>query len=229
MTPKRAPDKITSAGQSFEKDEDYYQGVRTDLVGLVPHIRGRVLEIGCAEGLTLDYLHTEFGCEVVGLDYCESALAKARSKGFEVYVCDLNSQQIPFNDGEFDYIIIGDVLEHLYDPWSVLNGVVKTMKDDGSILISIPNVKHYSLLKDLILRDRWEYSETGLLDVTHIRFFTFDSIMKLLARSGLTLTTVKQNLVRSQLMRLLNILCFNKLHSFFVFHYLVVARKITHG
>ena len=215
--------------EPFEKSEDYYHGVRIDLVSLAPDIRGRVLEIGCAEGATLEYLKTKFGCEVVGLDYCESALAKARSKGFEVYVCDLNTEPLPFKEREFDYILIGDVLEHLYDPWCVLTGVVKTMKDDGLILISIPNVKHYSLLKDLILKDRWEYCETGLLDVTHIRFFTFNGIMKLLTRSGLSLSTVKHNLVRSQLMRLLNILCFNKLHSFFVFHYLVVAQKITCG
>lgn len=213
----------------FEKSRDYYSGVRTDLVSLAPDIRGRVLEIGCAEGLTLEYLKTRFDCEVVGLDYCESALAEARSKGLEVHVCDLNSEQLPFKEGEFDYIIIGDVLEHLYDPWSVLRDVAKTMKDDGTILISIPNVKHYTLLKDLILRDRWEYCEAGLLDVTHIRFFTFDGIMKLLSRSGLTLSGVKHNIVRSRFMRFLNLLCFNKLHSFLIFHYLVAARKPARG
>ncbi len=213
----------------FEKSQDYYSGVRTDLVSLAPDIRGRVLEIGCAEGLTLEYLKTRFDCEVVGLDYCESALATARNKGLEVHVCDLNSEPLPFKEREFDFILIGDVLEHLYDPWSVLRSVVTTMKDDGTILISIPNVKHYTLLKDLILRDRWEYCEAGLLDVTHIRFFTYDGILKLLSRSGLTLSKVKHNIVRSRLMRFINLLCFNRLQSFFIFHYLVAAKKRTRG
>jgi SAM-dependent methyltransferase len=214
---------------SFEKNQEYYKSVRTDLLSLAPELRGRVLEIGCAEGLTLEYLQATFDCQVVGLDYCESALAKARSKGFEVCVCDLNSEPLPFKEGEFDYILIGDVLEHLYDPWSVLAGLVKTMKDDGTILISIPNVKHYSLLKDLILRDRWEYRESGLLDSTHIRFFTYDGIRKLLARSGLTLVRERHNIVRSRVMWLVNKLCFNSLHTFFVFHYLVAAKKTVRG
>jgi SAM-dependent methyltransferase len=214
---------------SFAKNQEYYKSVRTDLLSLAPELRGRVLEIGCAEGYTLEYLQTTYDCQPVGLDYCESALAKARSKGFEVHVCDLNSEPLPFKEGEFDYILIGDVLEHLYDPWSVLAGIIKTMKDDGTILISIPNVKHYSLLKDLILRDRWEYCESGLLDVTHIRFFTYDGVKKLLTRTGLTLFRERHNIVRSRVMWLVNKLCFNRLHTFFVFHYLVAAKKSVRG
>ena len=213
----------------FDKNDEYYRGVRTDLIELARDIHGRVLEIGCAEGLTLEYLQSKFSCDVVGLDYCDDALEKARGKGLEVYACDLNSEKLPFKEGEFDYILIGDVLEHLYDPWSVLRCIVNNLKDDGTILISIPNVKHYSLLKDLVLRDKWDYSEAGLLDITHIRFFTFSGIKKLLFRSGLSLTKVKHNIARSQLMRLINMICFNKLHSFFVFHYLVAAKKLPRG
>lgn len=218
-----------SDGQSFEKPQDYYTGVRADLISLVPGIAGRVLEIGCAEGMTLHYLKTHFGCEVIGIDYCATALEKARTKGFEVHACDLNNQKLPFGTEEFDYIIIGDVLEHVYDPWSVLIDVARTLKHDGTILISIPNVKHYSLLKDLILRDKWDYCESGLLDITHIRFFTLHGIKKLLAGSGLEIRSLHYKMVQSRLMGFINLLCFNRLHSFLVFQYLVAAKKHTCG
>lgn len=214
---------------AFVKSSDYYREVRTDLLALAPEIHGRVLEIGCAEGLTMEYLRDRFGCTMVGLDYCESAVETARAKGFEVHSCDLNREPLPFGSEEFDYIVIGDVLEHLYDPWSFMKDIVSRLTPDGTVLFSIPNVKHYSLLKNLILRDRWEYSESGLLDVTHIRFFTLDGIRTLLARSGLMMTALGYNLSRSTLMRVINFLCFNRLQSFFVGQYLCAAKKSTHG
>ena len=221
-----APD---SSEVPFAKGEGYYSGVRTDLVRLVPRISGRVLEIGCAGGLTLEYLRRNFDCDAVGLDYSEEAAGMARARGFDVRVCDLNSQELPFDTGEFDYILIGDVLEHLYDPWKVLTAVTRILKDDGTILLSIPNVKHYSLLKHLILRDRWEYTESGLLDVTHIRFFTLKSIRGLLSRSGLVVSGLEYNVVGSGIMRVANRLCLNLLHSFLVLHYLVAAKKRPRG
>jgi O-antigen biosynthesis protein len=226
---ERHRDRLVSVDQPFEKNEGYYHGVRTDLLRLAPQIQGRVLEIGCAEGLTMEYLRSRFNCTLVGLDCCESALVKAREKGFEVHTCDLNREALPFAEQEFDYILIGDVLEHLYDPWSVLTGIARILKDDGTILISIPNVKHYTLLKDLILHDSWDYCESGLLDITHVRFFTFEGIRKLLSRSGLVISDVAHNVSGSRLMRVVNALCFNRLHSFLVFHYLIAARKSTSG
>ncbi len=220
---------MTSGDQDFNKDSSYYQGVRSDLIALAPGIHGRVLEIGCAEGLTMEYLASRYNCSVAGLDYCENAIATARGKGYEVYKCNLNDEELPFSECEFDFVLIGDVLEHLYDPWSVLAAIVRVLKDDGTILISIPNVKHYTLLKDLVLRDRWQYCESGLLDVTHIRFFTGEGVKQLISRSGLEVSVLAYNIVQSRFMKILNRLCFRRLHSFLVFHYLVAAKKRHRG
>lgn len=74
-----------------------------------------------------------------------------------------------------------DVLEHLYNPEKVLNNIKKYLKDEGSILASIPNVMHYSIVKDL-LQGNWSYQEAGILDRTHIRFFTKNEIIRMFER-----------------------------------------------
>ena len=211
---------------TFDKGDAYYRNIRTELIALAPDIHGRVLEIGCAEGYTMAYLQERFNCSVVGLDYCEEALCSARDKGLDVYACDLNSADLPFGFDEFDYIIIGDVLEHLYDPWGVLRKIVHRLKGDGTILLSIPNVKHYTLLKELILHDRWDYCSSGILDSSHLRFFTLDGIQKLVRQSGVEIFSLEYSCFGSEFIWLLNRICRNRLHSFLVVQYLVAARKI---
>jgi hypothetical protein len=83
----------------------------------------------------------------------------------------------------FDYVIFGDVLEHLYDPRKVLKTIAFYLKEDGNVLASIPNAMHYSLIRDL-LNGFWTYTDRGLLDRTHIRFFTFHEICKMFKETG---------------------------------------------
>ena len=209
----------------FSKNDQYYQGVRTDLIELAPSINGAVFEIGCAEGNTLEYLRSKFNCTVAGVDYCDSAVNTAQAKGLNVRKCDLNKEPLPFLETEFDYILVGDVLEHLYDPWQILKDLSLRLKDNGRLLISIPNVKHYYILRDLILKDQWEYQESGLLDITHVRFFTLTSIKKLIEESGLEIDNLKYSFSSSPKMRWLNKFLFGKLDSYLAFHILVCAKK----
>src|SRR5204863_1150032 len=83
-----------------------------------------------------------------------------------------------------DCLVCGDVLEHMADPWGVLARLSRWVRDGGQVLACIPNVQHYSVLVDL-LRGRWEYREEGLLDRTHLRFFTFAGVQDLFTRAGL--------------------------------------------
>ena len=78
---------------------------------------------------------------------------------------------------QFDLLLMLDVLEHLRDPWAVLGKFIKMLKTDGTLCISIPNVANIGLIKNLVLHDRWQYSNFGLLDVTHLRFFTRTSFL----------------------------------------------------
>jgi 2-polyprenyl-3-methyl-5-hydroxy-6-metoxy-1,4-benzoquinol methylase len=90
---------------------------------------------------------------------------------------------LPYEDKYFDYIIFGDVLEHLYDPQKLLIRIKKYLADSGKILCSIPNIMHASVLLPL-LKGEFRYQDSGILDRTHIRFFTLYSAIDLLKGAG---------------------------------------------
>lgn len=149
----------------------------------------RVLEFGTAHGILTKYLKEELNCSVFGVEIDEECaqIAKKYADGF--YVGDIESYKwLELLSGErFDYIIFADVLEHLYNPLDVLQKVKTLLNKDGSILVSLPNVAHNVIIMEL-LDDSFEYRRTGLLDNTHIRFFTKKSINDFVKRAGLSIS-----------------------------------------
>jgi len=91
--------------------------------------------------------------------------------------------ELPFRAGSFDCIVLADVLEHLRDPWSLLTRLQPYLADDGTVVASIPNVGHYPIILGLV-RHRWRYTPEGVLDRTHLRFFTLETIRDMFTRSG---------------------------------------------
>lgn len=89
-----------------------------------------------------------------------------------------------------DTVVAADVLEHMYDPWHVMTGLKPYLSKDAQIILSIPNTRNLRLLKDLVDDGKWSYAERGLLDVTHIRFFTLREINDFLAQTGYRLDHV---------------------------------------
>ena len=145
----------------------------------------RVLDVGCASGYLADALIAR-GCVVSGFEMDREAAEIARPKLERLVVGDLETLPLAeaFAGSRFDRIVFGDVLEHLTDPAAVLRSAVDVLEDDGEIVISVPNVTHGSL-RLALLAGRWRYTETGLLDSTHIRFFTYDGLVGLLGSVGL--------------------------------------------
>jgi len=145
----------------------------------------RVLEIGCATGYMTRYLTKELGCEVTTVEIDEVAASIARPFSHRIIVADIEALDVKevFKPGYFDHIILADVLEHLKDPRDCLKRLNPYLKDDGSLLISIPNAAHGSLALEL-LDGRWDYRKTGLLDSTHLRFFTISTFLNLLEETG---------------------------------------------
>ena len=101
-------------------------------------------------------------------------------------VFDKENDEIEFLSERFDVILLLDVLEHLLDPWIVLKKLVEhNLNVNGSIIVSLPNIRHYSALFPLLFKGEWKYQKSGILDKTHFRFFTKKSCLELFARSGL--------------------------------------------
>lgn len=149
----------------------------------------RVLDVGCACGDFAVQLGRERKVEVVGLEYDAGSVALARAtEAFEeVLQTDLDAPDVDRawdSLGRFDAIVLGDVLEHLRDPERVLGRLVRVLDPEGRVLVSLPNIAHASVKIDL-LDDRFEYTERGIMDRTHLRFFTWRSISDLLDSMGL--------------------------------------------
>lgn len=165
------------------KEADYFSQARTDIAPLLPQSFETVLEIGCGAGGTMRWLRTLRSVRhAIGFEMSATAAESARSAFDRVEVCDIEKTPLP--QELFDLIIILDVLEHLVDPWSVVTRLREALTPGGTIIASIPNVGHYTVLIPL-LRGQWEYQDMGLLDRTHLRFFTAGSATALMSPSGL--------------------------------------------
>lgn len=144
-----------------------------------------VLDVGCSSGATGRFLK-ERGCKVYGIEIDEVARSLALKTNAYEEVWNFNIgentkeyQDFLNNNITFDYIIFGDVLEHLYDPAFILFETQKKLKINGEILVSIPNIAHVDIILAL-LKNQFNYSDVGLLDNTHIRFFTKQSFIEMI-------------------------------------------------
>ncbi|MEW6749561.1 MAG: glycosyltransferase [Candidatus Latescibacterota bacterium] len=170
----------------------YYRNRRPEVAALVPPGVRRVLEIGCAAGEMGRLLKEQRpGVEVVGVEVNPMAAAQAASHLDRVICADLESLEfLPFAAGHFDCITCGDVIEHLRDPEAVLTRLLDYLHPAGCLVCSIPNVRHQSVLLELVVNGRWQYRDEGLLDRTHLRFYTLAEVRLLVERLGLHLEQV---------------------------------------
>ena len=159
-----------------------------ELLEKIPLSARTILDVGCAQGaLGADYLRRNPKARVLGIDIDDEAVSHARQRITEVYCGDVEKTPMPFAVPEgIDCIIYGDLLEHLVDPWSLLAEHVKHLAPGGTVLVCMPNVEHWSFAARLLLGN-FDYDEMGLLDKTHLRWFTPRTMGRALANAGLEL------------------------------------------
>ena len=145
-----------------------------------------VLDVGCSCGANLMRIkEVNPEAEVYGIELDPYSAAIAGIFG-EVTNANVETAEYPEWQGKFDYIIMGDVLEHLQDPWRAVRHMATCLKPGGGIVASVPNVEHLSVLQGLLQGD-WPYAPSGILDRTHLRFFTQKTARELFEQAGLTL------------------------------------------
>ncbi|MEI6916388.1 MAG: class I SAM-dependent methyltransferase [Armatimonadota bacterium] len=143
-----------------------------------------VLEMGCATGYMTRHFQEEMGCRVTALDISEEQAELARPFAERVIVGDLSDDETWQElAGAYDHVIYADVLEHLANPWLALERTKKLLKPDGTVIASIPNIAYYKIRKQLLL-GRFDYTESGIMDDTHLRFFTEKTARDMFARAG---------------------------------------------
>lgn len=164
----------------------YSTFVRSDVISLMTHPNDstlNVLEVGCACGGTLLKIRDKYKhANLFGIELSESA-AKSAQLFAKVVVGDVEKAEISYPDFFFDYIIFPDVLEHLKDPWGTLAKIKRFLKPGGKVITSIPNVMHHQVIKNL-LYGNWTYEEAGILDRTHLRFFTLKEALRMFEQAG---------------------------------------------
>lgn len=165
----------------------YYDRVRTELLDMIDSAPSRVLDIGCGGGATDAELKRRFpGSSVIGIEAVAAAAESARGRVDRVIHANaetLDFQAAGVPAGSLDLVIAADVLEHMYDPWHLLARLRPLLAPGGRILASIPNIRNLWLL-DKIVRGNFDYRDEGLLDITHIRFFTYAEMRALFADTG---------------------------------------------
>lgn len=211
-----------------DKQDSYFADVRREIEPLLPAHAARVLEIGCGAGATLAWLKSRGACEsTTGVEMFESAAAVARTRVDRVIVA--NAEQWinePGDIGAFDLVLCLDVLEHMVDPWAFVAQLERLIAPGGHLVCSIPNVRYYKVLRDLVFKGQWRYREDGILDRTHLRFFTRESALQLASTPRLKLLDWRAHMRSRKLgTRVINALTLGLLRDLLAMQYLTVAQK----
>jgi 2-polyprenyl-3-methyl-5-hydroxy-6-metoxy-1,4-benzoquinol methylase len=178
--PSMIGDKLPTQRQVSQ----YFEYARVDIAPLLPEQCWKVLEIGCGAGATLGWLKERWPhAETVGLDSNVSAISQVGSRSDSVIIHDLE-EPMP-GIGYFDLILALDVLEHLRDPERVLQQLVGMLSPGGSVIVSVPNLSHHSVLTPLLFKRQFRGMDEGIRDRTHLRWFTEESAIGLMVGSGL--------------------------------------------
>jgi 2-polyprenyl-3-methyl-5-hydroxy-6-metoxy-1,4-benzoquinol methylase len=168
------------------KPEGYYNNFRKEMLKYLPKDAKKVLDVGCGNGCFAEVIKNQNAAEVWGIELMEQEANLAKQVLDKVFVgsCENFIDGLP--DNYFDVIYFNDVLEHLVDPYTVLKKMKSKLAADGVVISSIPNVRyHNSFVKVLVNKD-WKYEPFGVMDFTHMRFFTEKSINRMYEEAGYT-------------------------------------------
>ena len=174
----------------------YYGSVRHELINLMKEPREtpiHVLEVGCGTGATLSHIQYLFpNASVNGIEIVDE-IARLGAMNLDIISGDVENMELPYVHNSFDYIIFEDVLEHLCYPEDVLIHMKDYLKPEGHIITSIPNLMNARVIYDL-LHGNFTYKDAGILDRTHLRFFTYKEIVKMFERTGYQIDQMLMNI-----------------------------------
>jgi 2-polyprenyl-3-methyl-5-hydroxy-6-metoxy-1,4-benzoquinol methylase len=149
----------------------YADDERSEVQAYVPPSASSFLDVGCASGGFGRGLRRRLpSARIVGIEGVAEAASEARRAGYDLVLDGLYPDVRP--NERFDCILFNDVLEHMVDPWSAVAAARDMLTPGGYVVASIPNIRYFPVLAALIRRDRWDYTDWGVLDRTHLRFFT---------------------------------------------------------
>jgi 2-polyprenyl-3-methyl-5-hydroxy-6-metoxy-1,4-benzoquinol methylase len=212
----------------LNKPEGYYSLERNNLFPYIPKNLERVLDVGCSEGYFGRKLKEVNGVkEVWGIEPFDSAIPKATENLDKVLheKIEIAIPQLP--DNYFDCIFFNDVLEHLVDPYSILEQIRSKCKPEGWVFASIPNILNFETLYLFLKNKDWQYKDFGIMDRTHLRFFTKKSIHRMFTEAGYEVDSITGiNEFCGKKFKILNFFLFNMLDEMKYIQMVVKARPL---
>ena len=211
------------SGMYAEKKAHYFQGIRAEVIALIPATNNRVIELGCGVGLTLlEARKAGKASEIVGIDIMDRLPQHDMLTRY--YQGDIDAMPLDMERESFDVALCADILEHLVDPWSALRKISLLLKPGGTLIVSLPNARNYVLALKLLFCGDFQYQSDGLLDRGHLRFFCKKNMMHLIRQAGFQV--VRTDFQLQKLRKLFYILSFGLAEQFLVKQYLISARKV---
>lgn len=223
--------KTISAAERFAsnyetKAPSYFDRARVDFVFRMPaDPTASVLEIGCGTGATGALaLKRGRASRYVGVELFEGAAASAREVLSEVIVGDVETLEFDWQPASFDVLVMSEVLEHLREPWAVLEKVRRFIRPGGLVLASSPNVSHWRVIRELAA-GRFQLADQGVFDRTHMRWFTPESFAGMFERAGFTVDRVRPVTPFSSRTRVLSMLTGGRYDHLFMTQISIEAHK----
>lgn len=206
--------------------QDYHGHARQEILSYLPEKFSKVVDVGGSAGGTLSAIRRVAPhAATVCLDADEPSLEIARAQGHEAILCNLN-QEIPAVFDDADVVLFLDILEHLVDPWAVLSGIVTRLRLGTKVIVSLPNVRYWEVSLNLVLRGQWTLQDAGVLDRTHLRFFTRTSGAALVRSGGLDLKLAIPKVAPGRKFQILNIATLGAVKEFLAPQNIYVAVKV---
>jgi len=166
------------------KPDDYYNNDRQEMLNFLPKDAKKILDVGCGDGAFASIVKKINNAEVWGIEYMDDEAIKANFFLDKVFSgpCEDFIDDLP--DNYFDVIYFNDVLEHLVDPYMILEKIKTKLSKNGIVISSIPNIRYHNVLIPLLFQKKFEYESFGVMDKTHMRFFTKKSIRNMYENLG---------------------------------------------
>ncbi|RPI79250.1 MAG: class I SAM-dependent methyltransferase [Desulfobacteraceae bacterium] len=171
------------------KSKNYGELFNPHILDLIPPGNHKILDVGCAQGVLLQKLKESGKASLtIGIELSSEAAEKARTRVDRVLCGDIETMDLSVHQGSCDYIIYADLIEHLRDPWAMVAKHKTLLKKSGRMIFCVPNVRNFFVITQLI-RGFWNYTNRGILDNTHLRFFTLRNILRQFERLELKIET----------------------------------------
>ena len=193
----------------MKETTDYYSQTRPEIAAFIPDSIKTILDIGCGQGAFLELVKKQTRAETWGIEVVPEIAENAKDKVDQILIGKIEEVIDSIPNAYFDCITFNDVLEHLLEPTEVLKLIKPKLTNEGIIIASIPNVRFFANLYELIIKKDWEYKDAGILDSTHLRFFTQKSMRRMFENAGYKLIRHEGiNEIKSCKFRLFNIFTF---------------------